>query len=196
MWPNRMLRVLTCLLVLSATACDVPHGNQGMPGARIEPAYFAGIQPPVNGKTECSPAVPTDPRWQGLIINAPVRVRKGPNEALIIPVCIAGTLPHGVSKLPLQIVALDMITGERYSDNAYYRVMPDREVPMPPETHAPEKGDEHVFSELEFTTDLVVAAGIPAGRSATYEVYVERIYDNKATIRSNSVMIQVILDQS
>lgn len=194
MWPNRMLRVLSCLLVLSATACDVTHEKQDMSGARIEPAHFAGIQPPVDGKTECSPALPADPRWQGLVIDAPVRVRKIRDETLIIPVCIAGTLPHGASRHPLQIVALDTRTGERYSDNAYYRIMPDLEAPMPPDAHVPENDDELVSSELEFTTDLVVAAGIPAGHAATYEVYVERTYDKKATIRSNSIMIEVILD--
>ena len=149
----------------------------------------------------CSPEIPDDPSFQGILINAPRKVtfkrrkRIGFKRVVAsIPIC--GYLQQLVSKIPeegdeaLLIVAINKKTQKEYSG---YMVYPEMEEPPPPdEQPLTEEEIEDLSIGIYFNPNLPVYVPLPE-EAGVYDIHVELgERETEDFLKSNVVTIEII----
>jgi hypothetical protein len=161
----------------------------------MDPKEFLDV--PLNSKQRhgCSPAIPSDPKWRGVIIRAPRQVWFKPGEIIgrmgafaAIPICayhlvdvVAGGPPA-----PIILVATNRRTGQVFSGPI---TESDPSPRMPPPVQGPPLTARQVqglASGGYFNPNLADFVPLPQ-ESATYDIHVEF-----REFKSNVVTVELI----
>jgi hypothetical protein len=140
----------------------------------------------------CSPSAPHDPKWRGMLINAPHEVKYNPGEAVDefgafakIPICGYSLLnvPPKPTKERMKLFAIAVKNGEEYSGEVY-ELDSSPDVPPPDDEPAGSEEIKGMAVGSYFNLNLANFVQLPV-EEAVYEVYIEfrKIRSNKVTIR-------------
>lgn len=168
--------LISIAVTLAVSACQAGKKGSYMSRQIFEPELFSTVEVNIEGRAPCIPVPPADPRWVGILINAPTSVKAFDNAPTVIPICVFAALPIIVpDPPPMMLIAINRDTGARHSGPAFTR-------PPPPDDAVPDPTPSRPLTQQEvagtlgrgrFTTDLVAAVNLPAG-NGLYDVYIER----------------------
>jgi hypothetical protein len=160
----------------------------------MEPKTFLSVPLNEKGPNACSPPEPVDPRWLGILIRAPHKVRFKKNEVVgdygafaAIPVCgyYLAEIRRDLPAEPLRIVAVDVKTKKTYAGPITDL---EKGIAAPPPSSPPRPSPARKGSGGGyFNPNLADFVELPKS-SATYDVHVEF-----RDLKSNVVTIELIL---
>jgi len=157
----------------------------------IDEKLFLDVQVNTDDVNPCSPPMPNDFEWRGVIIRAPKRVvfKKGKRSRdgafAVIPICGYCVVNITPSTSPIILFAIDKMNNKKYSGelidlDSSHREQPPRQKPISPDEI------EGLAVGSYFNPNLADFVKIPE-KPAVYDVYVEyRGY------RSNTVTIELV----
>jgi hypothetical protein len=159
----------------------------------MEPQEFLSVPLNVSQQHRCSPTQ-ADPRWRGVLLRAPTRVRFKEGERVggfgafaAIPLCgfFRVDIRLDVPPEPFKLVAVDKRTGQVFS-GAIVERDPSPEFPPPVDLPVTRRQVEGMAGGGYFNPNLADFVELPRA-SATYDVHVEF-----RGHRSNVVTIELI----
>jgi hypothetical protein len=159
----------------------------------MDPQEFLSVPLNVNQQHRCSPTN-NDPRWRGVLIRAPDRVRFKEGESVgdfgafaAIPICgyFHMDIRLNVPPEPMRLVAVDKRTKQVFS-GPIIELDPSPDEPPPAELPVTPRQVQGLSGGGYFNPNLANFVDLPH-TSATYDVHVEL-----RELRSNVVTIELI----
>ncbi len=157
---------------------------------------FAEVELNSLGPSACSPEVPADRSFRGIIIVAPKLIFFSPRQlsALTIPVC--GFLRQEALRMPdggaetMRIVVVNQETGDEYSGYPVFSDMP--EPPPPDENPIRPEELEGIVVGVYFNFDLMEVVRL-SREDGTYDVWLELGEEGLENhLRSNRIAFRLI----